>query len=107
MCQFKSCYAGENGYIVRCEDCQHFQVGFGTTVLTLNAYDFQAFLGIVAYKKENHQPIHDPNTRSIVLPTPCSTVHLIFSENELADLHIMLQEADNELRTQEMLRLFK
>ena len=107
MCHFKNCYTGENGYIIKCEDCQHFQVGFGTTVLTLNAYDFQAFVGIVAYKKEHYQPIHDPNTRSIVLPTPCSTVHLIFSERELNDLHTMLQEGDTEMRAQQLIGLFQ
>jgi hypothetical protein len=107
MCHFKNCYTGENGYIIKCEDCQHFQVGFGTTVLTLNAYDFQAFVGIVAYKKENHQSMHDPNTRSIVLPTPCSTVHLIFSERELNDLHTMLQEGDTEMRAQQLISLFQ
>lgn len=106
MCHFKNCYTGENGYIVRCEDCQHFQVGFGTTVLTLNAYDFQAFLGIVTYKKENYQPGKDPHVRTIVLPTPCSTVHLIFSDSELNDLHAMLQEADTEIKAQELIELF-
>ncbi len=106
MCHFKNCYAGENGYIIQCEDCQHFQVGFGTTVLTLNAYDFQAFLGIVAYKKEHHQPMQDPTIRCIVLPTPCSSVHLIFSEKELDNLHAMLQEGDNEIRSQQLIDLF-
>lgn len=106
MCQFKNCYAGSNGYIVRCEDCQHLQVAFGTTVLTLNEYDFLAFMGIVAYKKANHIPVYAPDMRSIVLPTPSSTVHLIFSERELNDLHTMLQEADNEIKAQQLIGLF-
>ena len=106
MCHFTNCYTGANGYIIRCEDCHHLQVAFGTTVLTLTAYDFQAFLGIVSYKKENHEPKADPNIRSIVLPTPCNTVHLIFNETELNDLHFMLQEADTEIRAQQLISLF-
>jgi hypothetical protein len=106
MCYFKNWHADEYGYIVKCECCNHFQVCFGTTLLTLNDVDFEAFRGIVKYKMESHVPIHDNDTRCILIPTPCYIVHSVLSENELARLHAMLEKVDSDLKAQQLLALF-
>ncbi|MBN9384740.1 MAG: hypothetical protein J0H74_28555 [Chitinophagaceae bacterium] len=106
MCHFKTWYFDEHGYVVSCEHCNHFQVSFGTTMLTLSPTDYEVLVKMVAQRKEDHVPMHNPNVRCVVLPTPCSNIHSFLSERELQLLHDMLQEADNEIKTQQMIRLF-
>ena len=106
MCQFKSWYVDGNGYVVNCENCKYFQVCFGTTMLTLSAEDYQVFALLVTRKKEDHVPMHDPNIRCVVLPTPGANIHFLLTENELELLYNMLQEVDNEMKTRQLIELF-
>lgn len=75
-------------------------------MLTLHPGDYEVLVRMVAQKKEEHAPMHDPNVRCVVLPTPCSTIHSFLSERELFLLHHMLQEADNEIKAHELISLF-
>ena len=75
-------------------------------MLTLSPTDYEVLVKVVAQKKDDHAPMHDPNIRCVVLPTPCSNIHSFLSERELFLLYDMLQEADNEIRTQELIGLF-
>lgn len=75
-------------------------------MLTLSPSDYEVLVKMVNQKKEEHAPMHDPNIRCVVLPTPCSTIHSFLSERELHLLHGMLQEADNEIKAQELISLF-
>lgn len=106
MCQFSNWYADEDGYVIQCKECMHFQVSFGTTMLTLNEAQYQTFVSIVACKKQELDPMHDPNCKCIVLPTPSGAVNIILSEKELNFLYNMTQAADNELKTSQLLGLF-
>lgn len=107
MCHFKSWYLDEYGYVVKCEKCNYFQVCFGTLMLTLSEFDYQALVELVAHKKEDHIPMEDPNVRCVILPTPSGMIHAILNERELYQLHKMLQEADNEMKTQQLIGLFE
>lgn len=106
MCDFKTWYFDEHGYVVSCEHCNHFQVCFGTTMLTLSPTDYEVFVNLVAQKKEDYVPMYDNNVRCVVLPTPCSIIHSFLSGRELHSLHTMLQEVDDEIKAQELIRLF-
>ena len=106
MCHFKTWYFDEHGYVVSCEHCNHFQVCFGTTMLTLSPTDYEVFVKMVAQKKEDHVSMCDLNIRCVILPTPCSNIHSFLSGRELDTLHTMLQTADNEMKAQELISLF-
>lgn len=106
MCHFKTWYFDEHGYVVSCEHCNHFQVCFGTTMLTLSPTDYEVFVKMVAQKKEDHVTVCDLNIRCVILPTPCSNIRSFLSEQELDTLNTMLQTADNEMKAQELISLF-
>lgn len=106
MCQFKHWFFDDNGYVVQCEACGYFQLSFGTTMLTLNNSNYKAFVDMVSTKKEDHIPMTDKNIKCVVLSTPSNCIHTILTENELDKLYHMLQEADTEMKTQQMLSLF-
>jgi len=106
MCRFKNWYQDESGYIIQCEDCRHFQVSFGTSMLTLDEMQYSEFLKIVTAKKMDHVQMHNPDCKCIILPTPSHNIHLILTENELLHLHEMVQAADIEIKTQQLISLF-
>jgi hypothetical protein len=106
MCNFKSWYFDEGGYIIQCSQCNSFRVCFGSTMLTLSENDYQAFFDLVCYKTETHVSMCEKQTKCIVLPTPCKAINIILNEIELQALYTMLQEADTEIKTQQLVDLF-
>lgn len=107
MCHFQTLYHHEQiGYVIRCLGCDHFQVGFGNLLLTLDQTDFSGFLEVVRKWKEEPAQNANPETKSIVIPTPCEGIKLFLTGKELADLHQMLETADTECRSREILSLF-
>ncbi|PVD49567.1 hypothetical protein DC498_24555 [Terrimonas sp.] len=107
MCQFTNWYADEDGYVIQCKECMHFQVSFGTIMLTLDEQQYQTFVAIVAAKKQALVPMQDCNCKCIILPTPSSAVNIVLSEKELNFLFDMTQAADNELKASQLLSLFQ
>jgi hypothetical protein len=106
MCHFKSWYFDDNGYVIECTECSCLRVCFGSTMLNLQKENYYAFYNLVCTKKETHIPMHDENTKCIVLVTPSRSVQIILNEKELNDLYYMLQHADTEIKTQQLLNLF-
>ncbi len=47
-----------------------------------------------------------PVVRSIMIPSPCQGIQLLLSYNELNEFSAMLEEADIELQSLEMIKLF-
>ncbi len=106
-CDFQSLYYGEDGYVVRCRQCGHYQVAFVSTMLTLVEADFHVFCEQVKYKALQSYSHVNPDSKIIMLATPSQDVHLILTPSELIRLSRALEEADNEIKAQELLCLFK
>jgi len=105
MCNYTTWHFDNNGYIIQCKECDHYQVCFGTSMLRLNQNNFDVLVNIVKTRYDNLMPV-ERDVKYIVLPTTTEDVNIIVSEAELLSLHTMLQNADNEIRAQQMLRLF-
>jgi hypothetical protein len=105
ICEYQSLYYGDDGYIVRCRQCGHFQIAFISTMLMLNAEDFGILRNIVAAKmqEETHSM---PGTKTVVIRTPSKEVSLLLTRAELEKFHSILEDADNEVRADALLRLF-
>ncbi|GGH75217.1 hypothetical protein HNQ91_004644 [Filimonas zeae] len=106
MCNFKQWSHNKHGYIIQCDDCKSFQLCFGTTMLTLREEEYVQFSEWVVYKRESLVPLHDKNLKSISLPTVCPQVQVIVTEKELNNLYELVQEADNEMKVNQLLSLF-
>ena len=106
MCNFKTWHIDDHGCVLQCKACNTYQVTFGTTMLTLNENNFAAFVRLVTMRYETLIPIDDDKLKYIVLPTPSNTIHIVLTEKELLDLHGMLQSADTEIKSQQMMALF-
>ena len=107
MCNYQTLFHDDGlGYIVRCNECENIQVGYGNMVITFSYEDFSAFRSWLARIEEEQAPELNPALRCIFIPTPCEGVKLLLSKSELFDMINMFDQADVELQSLALLRLF-
>ncbi|MFT3826796.1 MAG: hypothetical protein QM731_22930 [Chitinophagaceae bacterium] len=107
MCTYQHLFHDDKtGYVIRCAACGHFQVCFGNVLVTFGEAAFRDFCFWISRWREEQYPAEDMDVKAVVIPTPCEGMRLLLSVRELDQLHIMLEAADTEWRSQEMLKLF-
>ena len=108
MCTYQALYhSDKSGYIVRCGECEKIQVAYSNLVMTFERTDFDSFRNLIAKIKNGRHPMAgSPVVRSIMIPSPCQGIQLLLSYNELNEFSAMLEEADIELQSLEMIKLF-
>ena len=106
MCEFQSLYFGDDGYVVRCEKCNHYQVAFGSTMLNLPPHDFETLLKIMQHKCRAEVDTMAAHSKSVIVPTPSPGVSLLFTKSEAMRFYEILEEADNEVKAQSLISLF-
>mgnify|MGYP005811593609 CR=1 FL=1 len=108
MCQYRTLFHDDHtGFVIKCQDCDHLHVGFGNLVVILERPAFEQFRVWLHRLELEIAPSQHPSVRSFRLPTPCEGVQWLLSAHELRELVAMLDSADTELRTQELLQLFE
>jgi hypothetical protein len=75
-------------------------------MLTFGQEDFNAFNSWVRSTREEQYLTQKQSLRNIVIPTPGEGVKFLLSKSELVELDEMLEEADTELKSLAILRLF-
>lgn len=107
MCSYQTLYHNDKaGYIIRCEECARIQVAYGNMVMTFEREDFDTFHSWIKKIQANQQMPLSATVRSIMIPSPSQGMRLLVSYNELIELCAMLDEADTELQSLELIKLF-
>ena len=104
MCTFQELYKGDEGYVIRCKGCQHYQLVFAGVVLSMNEDEFKKFTRVVEACREDYLTCSATGDRP--LPTMRQGVHLLLNQQKITQLSAMLQAADAEAQTQSLLQLF-
>jgi hypothetical protein len=108
MCHYQTLYHNDStGYVVRCPECEKIQIGYGNLMITFGRGDFDDFRWWLRRIRDEQSPSQSPTLRCIVIPTPCEGMKLLLSMRELVDFDNMLETADTELRSLELIRLFE
>ncbi|ANH83301.1 hypothetical protein A8C56_22015 [Niabella ginsenosidivorans] len=107
MCTFKTLYYEEDGYLIFCSECMHFQLAFQTSLLTLAARDLHILHALVKENYEYHcfEPV--PYRKNIYIPTPLEGYGMILDQAELAQLFHLLETAEVNYKAESLLELFK
>jgi hypothetical protein len=105
-CEFQSLYFDNDGYIVRCKHCGHYQVAFLCICITLNESDFQAFCRIVKSKFEESRSSFAEHSKCIVIQTPAEGISFLLTKAEAKTFIQILEEADNESKALSLISLF-
>lgn len=107
MCSYKTLfYDDEAGYVIHCLGCDSIQVAFGNVLLTWNRPDFYDFYHFIKRTSLEQPADVLPNRKTLAIPVPCDGVRLILSPRELEQLHHMLDTAETELQSLQLMGLF-
>jgi hypothetical protein len=107
MCQYQSWARDEaENFVIQCIRCHKIQVAFGMFLGSFSEKEFHAFRNGIRSKAGQLHPMENSSDKTIVLKTSCDSLKLLFSYDELQQLHRLLDEADTEMKTQKMLQLF-
>jgi len=108
MCSYQTLFHDDNtGYVVRCKECEKIQLGFGNLMLTVSTDEFNSFrCWLKKIMEEEQTPVQKETLRCFIIPTPCEGIKLLLSLRELREFDHMLEEADTELQSSCLLKLF-
>ena len=108
MCSYQTLFHDDkNGYVIRCVGCENIQVTFGNFIISFQKPDFTQFISIVKKLRSEQHASVDIAVKSIIIPTACEGMRLLFNYHELHELDTMLDAADTELQSLELIDLFK
>lgn len=110
MCDLQKLAFTEHGYVVRCVECGHYQMGFGTTMLTLNNDDFNSLFNTVTLRLNTlseKDSYFSEETKSVLVTTPLPSCCFVLTRNELQALFEIMDKADNEARALSLFELFE
>lgn len=91
-CQFDIMAHNENGYVVYCNECSHYQLAFGTMVMTVSAEQFQKFHGQLVLAKEESANDPFPHQKTIRMPVGATHIRMALSPGEAEQLLILFEE---------------
>jgi hypothetical protein len=106
MCIFQSLYFGNDGYVVHCKECNHYQLTYMSTMLTLTECDFQSLYTNVKYKCAEADYSLAEHSKTVIIQTPTQGVGIFLIRFETVRFSEILEEADNESKAQALIRLF-
>ncbi|NCI47328.1 DUF6686 family protein [Sediminibacterium soli] len=108
MCQYHTWFRDEEkGFVIECRNCRKLQLAFGMVMVRFAENEFHSFRRYIASKREEFEGTDNRTDKTILLQTPCESLNFLFSYEELENLHLMLEQADTEMKTEKMLRLFQ
>jgi len=102
MCSFKMIYNDSNGYVVKCNNCRHYHVGFGTNVFAFTYDQFQSFASTVDEYYEAYRFCDTPDSKIVQIPTIARSIMLLYSVNELRILSSLLHQTKEKLSKEKL-----
>lgn len=103
MCNYDILYHNQHGYVVKCKQCQHLKLAFGTAALTFNEEQFYDFKHIADGYFELNKSNNCRTQKQIQIPTSHSAVSLVYTIDELERLTDLMEEAHINLEVQRLL----
>ena len=107
MCSYKTWYYEDNtGYVIECSRCKKLQLGFGNVLITFLKEEFGSFRKHINIVYERCREQEESQVKHIMIPTPCTGATFLLNSKEMNELYHMLEQADNEMRAEELMQLF-
>ena len=107
MCRYQTLFYDDvKGYIIHCHECNTIQLAFGNVLLTLYREDFYGLQHCINRLAEDCRGYENCPNKCIVVPTPCEGIKFLVSSRELLQLREMMDTAETELRSLELMKLF-
>ncbi|TXI31384.1 MAG: hypothetical protein E6Q58_05200, partial [Niabella sp.] len=82
-CKFQTLFSGEEGYIVRCKECGHYQIAFISVLVNMSEESYFTLYGEVRQLATCEFPFEKMDAKRIMIPTPSKNVFFILTPKEL------------------------
>lgn len=105
-CEFQSLYFGDDGYVVRCKNCGHYQLAFLCIMITLKAENFSAFCRMIIQRSKETNQACAEHSKCVLIETPASNVSFILTKGEADRFAEILEQAGDEMKALSLLQLF-
>jgi len=105
-CKFQTLYTGEDGYVVRCRECGHYQLAYLCVMVTLDEKEYHSFRRMVQQHYEDSICLENKYCKCVVVQTPAAGTCFLFSGREIKRFAELLDEADNEEKALALIELF-
>jgi hypothetical protein len=96
-CEYKTLHLSGNGYIVKCSQCENYQIAFGNVMFSITGYAYGEFKKAVSDTVVNCKPVKDTENervKNITLQLYYSGVSLVLNYEELEVLQEMISQAN-------------
>ncbi len=103
MCSYNILSRSQNGYVILCNQCNHYQVAFGTMAATFEPDAFKYFCDYVICMKDSVCCNGFENEKRIKVDVFSTSTMLILNYKELRQLYDIVCEAKFNLETDELL----
>jgi hypothetical protein len=92
-CHYEILAHNDNGYILSCHGCGHYQLAFGTMVITLLPEDLHHFRRRLQQKKTEMLASWFSNQKIIRMPVGVAQVQMALTTKETDQLLLLIDEA--------------
>jgi hypothetical protein len=105
MCTYKNLHHSTHGYVIQCWECQHIQVGFGTTIISYSPAEF------VELRRKLYQCDHlyrdspFPEMKCVHIPQTAPNVWVVYTPQEISQLTGLLEMAALALEVERVLNI--
>jgi hypothetical protein len=107
MCKYQTLYYNRNaGQVIHCQQCNNLQVAFGNLALSLSYAEFRKFKKWIREIADEHMTQSGCSSHTIAVPTPCAGMKILLNPFEFDRLNSMLETADTEFQSLQLLNLF-
>lgn len=93
MCSYKILFHKASGYIVKCNNCEHYQIAFGTMVFTISTINMESLHHQVKKLNSSKNQAKRSHNERIQIKLPCESVIMALNADELNQFHNMVDEA--------------
>lgn len=98
-------YDSTYGYIISCTRCNHLQLAFGCMLINFRREEFRGFQKVINEIMEDFRDCMESAVKTITIPTPCEGLAMFLSPMEIGILQRIVEEADSNLRANELIAL--
>lgn len=106
MCEFVQIISNTNSYVAQCIHCETLEVVHGNCIVHLSEQQWSSFRQYIQHVLQTH-PGKNPLMKTIMLDIAGTEFFQMYLTGlELESLHDILEKADDELKTQKLIRSF-
>lgn len=102
MCNYTTLVNSGQGYVIKCNNCDHIQVAFGTSVISFTRTEFLDYVSLVDDRYGCYSGCTRRDEKVVNVPTPVRNVATVLTVRELCSLRYLLTEGSRKLKQAEL-----